>query len=101
MSFLKLSFAFLEHGFAIIMSIIICCKIMKIVYTDHAKERLKQRDISPLRVFETIRRPERVQRLPDDRKKAVKGYNSRDLVVVYVVESDLFIIITAYYESHI
>ena len=74
---------------------------MRIVYTEHAKERMRQREVSLFRVFETVRRPEKISFLRVGRKKAVRRYGTRSLVVIYVVESVLYIIITTYHESNV
>jgi len=55
---------------------------LKIRYTLHALERMRQRDISRELVEECIRNPDRDEKL-EYARKCVKKLNNRVLIVIY------------------
>lgn len=71
---------------------------MKIILTDHAKERLKERRISTRIVKSVLSKPDIVKPSFDDREVAIKVIDGKTLEVVYSKEKgDKYIIITVYY----
>ena len=70
---------------------------MKIRYTLHAIKRLRQRGISREKVEACLNHPDKTIR--DKESKFVKKLNDKALTVVYRMETDSIIVITAYYTS--
>lgn len=56
---------------------------MQIVYTQHARQRMAQRQIAPEQVLETLETPDNVT--PGDRHEqiAIKNYGNREVQVVF------------------
>ena len=72
----------------------------KIIYTLHALKRLRERGIHKFLVEDCIKNPCKVIS-EDNVKKAIKRIDNRVLVVVYRVENDIIVVITAYISSKI
>lgn len=70
---------------------------MKIRYTLHAVERMKQRGISREEVEDCLSNPDKT--LEGRESKCVKKLNDMALIVVYRMEAGTTIIITAYRTS--
>ncbi|MEK7192475.1 MAG: DUF4258 domain-containing protein [Patescibacteria group bacterium] len=71
---------------------------MKIVLTDHAKERFRERDISLNVIKSVLSKPDVVKPSFDNREIAIKVVNGKTIEVVYSKEKgDKYIIITVYY----
>ena len=70
---------------------------MKIRYTLHVLERVRQRGISREEVESCLRSPGRIVRGRVSR--CVKRLNNKALVVIFRVENDAIIVITAYRTS--
>ena len=68
---------------------------MKIRYTLHALERMKQRGIDKELVEECLENPDRTL-LEEDTYKCIKKINDRVLVVIYRKNADSILIITAF-----
>lgn len=70
---------------------------MKIYYTLHAIERMKQRGINREEVRICLNNPDKI--IEDKDSKCVKKLNDEALIVVYRMEADAIIVITAYCTS--
>ena len=74
---------------------------MKIRYTLHALERMRQRGIEKSLIEECLRNPGKEEGLGDDVYKCVRRINRKVLIVIYKRVDDATIIITAYISSKI
>ena len=72
---------------------------MEIVLTRHAQERFELRGITLEIIRDTIINPEKKTKGYKERFLAFKRYEDRFLKVVYVVEENKYIIITAIWEE--
>ena len=70
---------------------------MATVYTSHARERMKLRDISALDVEETIRHPYFTVPSKLGRFVAVKKYGDKYLKAIYEKSNDKITVITVYW----
>ena len=70
---------------------------MKIKFSDHSLDRIKQRKISKTLIIKVIREPEKMMGSFRDRKLFRISVRDKILEVVVVKEKGVFIIITAYY----
>lgn len=70
---------------------------MRIEFSEHAKERLKVRKISKLKVLEVINNPERTVRSFRSRKLIQRRYGGKILEVITKVENKKIVVVTAYY----
>ena len=70
---------------------------MKIRYTLHAIERMRQRGISREEVKVCLNNPDKI--IEGKESKCVKKLNNKALIVVYRMEADAIIVITAYRTS--
>ena len=68
---------------------------MRIHYTLHALERMRQRGIGKASVEQCIMEPDREEKL-ENVWKCVKRLDSRVIIVIYRRENDSIIIVTAY-----
>ena len=68
---------------------------MKIRYTLHALERIKQRGIYKELVEECLEKPDRTL-LEEDTYRCIKKINDRVLVVIYRKDNDTILVITAF-----
>ena len=68
---------------------------MNIIYTMHALERIRQRGINKNLVLKCLNEPDKDEELKDIHR-CVKKLNDKLIVVIYRVENNDFIIITAY-----
>ncbi len=69
---------------------------MKIIYTRHARQRMKQRGIKPEQVEETLHTPDDVLAGDYQEEIAIKNYGNREVRVVYEeTASGVFVIYTA------
>ncbi len=73
---------------------------MKIVYTLHALERLRQRGITREQVEQCIREPDKIEKL-EGLHRCIKRLNNKVLVAIYKESRDRIIIITAFKTSKI
>ena len=69
---------------------------MRIVFSEHAIERLKQRNISELQVFATVKSPQKKEESYRNRIIYKRKINNKTLEVVTTVENKIVIIISAY-----
>ncbi len=73
---------------------------MKIVYTLHALERIRQRGIDRELIILCIQNPDKSERL-ENIYRCVKKVNDKVIVVFYDKKDDKIIVITAYLSSKI
>ncbi len=73
---------------------------MKIHYTLHALERMRQRGIRKDLVEQCVRESDRDERL-DDVRRCIKRLDGKVLVVIYRRDSDTIIIVTAFTSSKV
>lgn len=68
---------------------------MRIIYTRHAQQRMRQRKVSPKQVEETLEMPDEIIMGDYGEEIAVKQYGTREVRVVYEeTETDTFVIFT-------
>jgi len=70
---------------------------MKLVYTDHAKNKITERKISKKIIKNTIKTPDKISENKFGRKIVNKLVKNKLLRVVYSEKKDIYIVITAYY----
>jgi len=70
---------------------------MPIVFSEHAKKQLKERNISRERTIETVKSPDAILATFKDRRLRQRRFGGRILEVVTVTEGSRITIITAYY----
>ncbi len=70
---------------------------MEIVFTEHAKERLSQRDIKEKDIIQTLKNPDRILKSFGGRKIAQKKFKGKILEVVFKEEKDRLVVITNYW----
>lgn len=70
--------------------------IMRIVFSEHAIERMTLREITELQVFATVKSPQEKQASYRDRTIYKRKFDNRTLEVVTKVEGKNMIIISAY-----
>jgi len=68
---------------------------VRIVFTRHAKRRMKWRRIEETEVIETIESPERTEPSVFGRKNAYKNIVEKMLKVTYIEEGDKITVISA------
>ena len=69
---------------------------MRIVFSEHATERMVQRGISELQVFSTVKSPQVKAKSYRDRIVFVRKFGNKSLEVVTKMENKNMIIISAY-----
>lgn len=72
---------------------------LPIVYTRHAKGRMRWRRITPEEIATTLRAPDRLERIAPNRAHAWKTITGRTLRVIAAIEHDRIVIITAMEQS--
>jgi uncharacterized protein YlzI (FlbEa/FlbD family) len=70
---------------------------VKIVYTQHAEDRLRKRIIKKTWIERALKRPDKLRRAKSGKKIVVKRINSEVISVVYAVENGNIIVITVYW----
>lgn len=70
---------------------------MKILISEHAKERIKQRNISELKVYATVKNPQTSDKSYRNRILLRRNFGIKTLEVVTKIENSCIIIISAYY----
>ena len=70
-------------------------KMIRIIYTNHANERVKSREINKSAIEDALNNPDKIVE-ENDIKICYKGINSKILRVVYKMENNAYIVITAY-----
>ena len=70
---------------------------MRIVLTEHARDRLSQRNIRERDVIQTLKNPDRILKSFGRRKIAVKSIKEKTLEVVFREEKNILIVITSYW----
>ncbi|MDO8514873.1 MAG: DUF4258 domain-containing protein [bacterium] len=70
---------------------------MKIVFSDHAKARLKQRKILRKFIAETVNNPDNASLSYRGRRTFRKQICDRIIEVVAIIEDKSLVIVTAYY----
>ena len=71
--------------------------VLKIVYTNHAGERLLHRGIKREWVRKAINNPEKLINVKYGRKQAIKKINSDKVSVIYVEENNKIVVLTVYW----
>jgi hypothetical protein len=70
---------------------------MKIEFSDHAKDRIKERKISISIVIKTIKNPEQIENSFKNRKLFRRNFRGKTLEIVVIKEKELYTVVTAYY----
>jgi len=71
---------------------------VRIVYSLHALERMRQREISKELIVQCIQNPDKSEELKEV-YRCIKRINNKVIIVVYKRENDKFIVVTAYLSS--
>jgi hypothetical protein len=72
---------------------------VKIVYTQHAKDRMLERGIKKEWIEEAIKNPDEIKKGRENKRIVVKAINKKKINVVYAVENESYIVITTYWEG--
>jgi len=67
---------------------------MEIIYSEHAKKRLKQMGITELEVEHVLERPIYVKRSFEERKEAVGEIKNRTIKIIFIETENYIRIIT-------
>ncbi|MEM5793501.1 MAG: DUF4258 domain-containing protein [Candidatus Aenigmatarchaeota archaeon] len=70
---------------------------MRIIYSNHAEEKIKERELSKKTIETAISCPDKIIESQSGRKIIHKIINKKLLRVVIEEKNDLFIVVTAYY----
>lgn len=70
-----------------------------IIFSDHAKLKLKQRHLTTSMVRLTIEQPNRTENAYDHRKMMIRNFGKLDLRVILVEENGDTIVVTAYWHE--
>ena len=70
---------------------------MKVIFTNHAKQRIVERDISFLLVKQTVKNPDSHKSSEYGIVVVRKMFGKKILEVIYKVKGTSYIIITSYY----
>ena len=70
---------------------------MPIVFSEHAKKQLKERDISRERTIDAVNNPDRTLASLKSRRLRQRRFGDRILEVVTVTEGSRITIVTVYY----
>jgi len=70
---------------------------MEIIYTKHAEEKLKEREIDKGLVESTLEKPDRTLDSKFGRKIAQKLIGKKLLRIIYKEEDNIYVVITVYY----
>lgn len=68
----------------------------RIIYTNHAKQRMEERDITIKQVEQTVYGPDYTMSSFEGKRTATKKIGNRTINVVYKPEMDNIIVITVY-----
>ncbi|MCF7834014.1 MAG: DUF4258 domain-containing protein [Candidatus Pacebacteria bacterium] len=69
---------------------------MKIFFTKHFKQRLKERSISIFQIYQIIKYPDYREKVHQDRILLRKHFGSRSINLICVIKNKKIIIITTY-----
>ena len=67
---------------------------MKIIYSDHAKKRMKQRGIEEWEIEHLIKHPSYIRKTFEERKEAIGEIRNRKIKIVFINEENYIKIIT-------
>jgi len=68
---------------------------MRIIYTRHARQRMRQRKVTELQVEETLTKPDEIETGDNGGDIAIRRYGEREVRVVYgEPEQDTYVIYT-------
>jgi hypothetical protein len=68
---------------------------MRIIYTRHARQRMRQRKVSEEQVEETLAEPDEIEAGDNGGNMAIRRYGGREVRVVYSeLEEDTYLIYT-------
>lgn len=70
---------------------------IKVIYTKHARERISIRSISEQLVLNVLRKPDKLLPAKQGRMRVIKKVDGDRISVIYVMENNNFVIITAYW----
>ncbi len=70
---------------------------MEITFTEHARDRLIQRNIKEKQVIQALKNPDKILKSFGRRKIAIKRFKEKTLEVVFKEEKDILVIITNYW----
>lgn len=67
-----------------------------LVWTNHVEERLRQRGISRDEAWETIRYPDKTEKLASDKWKFFKQLHGKNIVIVAAIDQGQYVIVTSW-----
>ena len=68
---------------------------MNIIYTNHARQRMKQRKVTEQQVAETLAAPDRLEAGDNGGDMAIREYDGREVRVVFKeTEEDVYLVFT-------
>ena len=67
---------------------------MNIIYSDHAKKRMKQRGIEEWEIEHLIKHPSYIRKTFEERKEAIGEIRNREVKIVFINEENYIKIIT-------
>lgn len=67
---------------------------MKIIYSDHAKKRIKERGIEDWEIEHILKHPSYIKKSFEERKMAVGEIKNRKLWVIYIEEESYIKVIS-------
>jgi hypothetical protein len=68
--------------------------LIDVIFTEHAKQRMIQREISEEEAIETLKNPDSTKQGKPEKQIAIKTFSSKTVRVVYVIENENKVIIT-------
>lgn len=75
--------------------------MQRFIYTDHANQRIKEREISKIQIEETILHPDKILKTFKERIMVHKEFKGKKMEVIYRKENSKIIIITAYWVKEV
>ena len=68
---------------------------MRIIFTRHARQRMKKRKVTESQAHETLSNPDEIESGDNDEDIAIRQYGQREVRVVYnEIEEDVYLIYT-------
>lgn len=72
---------------------------MRVIFSEHALRKIKERDLNKMKIIETIESPDYHEFTNGNRQLAEKNFGKLNLRVIFCQENSFIIIITAYWHE--